>query len=85
MRDDGAVRRAVVQTLGKLDATSLATHVAPALVERLQDSSMDVREAVVQTLDKLDAASLATYVPAIVAKLEAIVARFSSTGIRECS
>jgi HEAT repeat protein len=54
------VRYAVVSTLGKLDAATLAQH-APAILARLEDSDSDVREAAVRTLGKLDAATLAQH------------------------
>ena len=66
---DAGVRRAVVQTLRKLEPATLAQHGA-ALVAKLEDSDAGVRRAVVQTLGQLEPATLAQHGAALVARLE---------------
>jgi len=66
---DGKVRKAAVQTLGKLPAEALAAHGA-AVVAKLEDAEGYVRMAAVQTLGKLPAEALAAHGAAVVAKLE---------------
>ena len=63
------MRRAALETLGKLDGASLASHAA-AVVAKLEHSVSDVRSAAEETLGKLDGASLASHAAAVVAMLE---------------
>ena len=54
------MRRAAVETLGKLSAEALASHAA-AVVAKLEHSDAGVRRAAVGTLGKLELAVLAKY------------------------
>jgi len=58
------VRKAAVETLGKLEPAALAQHGA-ALVARLEHSEWGVRQAAVETLGKLEPAALAQHEQAL--------------------
>lgn len=67
-RPEWYLRKAAVQTLGTLDAATLAFHV-DVLVSKLDDADGGVRKAAAETLNKLDPPTLAPYIDAIKAKL----------------
>jgi len=64
-----ALRNAVLKTLGRLGAASLAQHT-PQVIQALDDSSAGVRTVALATLGKLEASSFAQYTPDVVSMLE---------------
>ena len=64
-----AVRKAVLKTLGRLGAASLAQHT-PQVIQALDDSSAGVRTVALATLGKLKSVSIAQYTPDVMSMLE---------------
>jgi len=81
---DGKVRKAAVQTLGKLPAEALAAHGA-AVVAKLEDAEGYVRMAAVQTLGKLPAEALAAHGAAVVAARLALTRGAACSTISFCT
>ena len=65
------VRKAVVETLGKLNSADLSDY-APILIDMLDDTDVQVGREVVNTLRKLNSVDMSNHVPKLIDKLHDI-------------